>query len=220
MRTPSSPGYAGNLQTFTENFLFDQKITEEGALAVSSTIIKNFTVEINGGDATLLDFSFEIEYDSTEQGLITAGDAYFLGMQVGDTTDLAPVADRMLVQIDWNTLTKNTDVLNLITDFSMNLYTSEKRYGGVGSKFTNLNTWNNRLHICGATFNLKKTSGAGIGDFYETKINSIAGQVVTRNSTTGAVSVLSSFDMPQLAHSIIDSIASRIQYSLYQKSEL
>jgi len=196
MRTPPSPNYAGNLQTFTENFLFDQKITEEGALAVSSTIIKNFTVEINGGDATLLDFSFQIEYDSIEQSLIFAGDAYFLGIQVGDTTDLAPVSDRMLVQIDWNTLTKNTDVTDLITDFAMNLYTSEKRYGGVGSKFTNLNTWNNRLHICGATFNLKKTSGAGIGDFQETKINSISGQVVTRNSTTGAVSVLSSFDMP------------------------
>jgi len=196
MRTPSSPAYSGNLQTFEENFLFDQLITDEGAAVLSSTIIKNFTVVINGGDSTLLDYSFEIVYDSTEQGLITAGDAYFLGMQVGDTTGLAPVSDRMLVQLDWNTLTKNTDVLNLITDFSMNLYTSEKRAGGSGSKFTNLNTWNNRLHICLATFNLKKTSGAGIGDFQETKINAISGQVVTRNSTTGEVSILSSFDMP------------------------
>lgn len=186
--------YLGNLNTFEENFLFDSKLTTEGAANVSSDIITNFSVDIDGGDATLLGFSFQLIYDTTQQGFVDNGDYYFLGMQVGDNSLSAALSDRKIVWMDVNTFYKNTDIPGLITNNDMQLYTSEKTPNGT-LYTSDVNSWNNRLHHAIVHFDLTKNTALPTASNF-IKVMGMKGQVIARNKVTFESFVLDNYDMP------------------------
>lgn len=196
-KLPSAADYSGNINTWATNFVFDTVVTTEGAADASSDIIQIFSVDIDSGDSTLLNFYFRLTYDSAQQTLIDNGDYYFLGMQVGEDSDTWEASDRMIVTLDVNQFYKNMDVTGLITSNTCRIYSSEKT-PLVGTPTTNIGSWDNRLHIAAWTFDLLKVSGAGIGDAYSTKIKAVKGQLISKNSTTGETFVItgSEFEFP------------------------
>lgn len=194
-KLPSQSEYSNSSTSWKTIRSFDQLEQTDGTAPVDGLYIKNLVVDVNASP-DYLDITFDVEYSTAAKSNLNSGDLYFIGVSVGDITLPATTSDRKIVWCDVNQYTKNTDIPDLITDNDINIYTSEKRAGGVGSKFSDVNTWNNRLHIAMVSFNLAKISGAGIGEMDETKVANIAGQVVSRNSTTGISFVLDTFNIP------------------------
>jgi hypothetical protein len=126
MKLSGASEYSNASNTLASNFLLDRLATVEGGASADSTIIQNLEVDIDGTDSTLLDFTVQTIYDSTQQAQISNGDYYFIGMLVGDDSGAAATSDAKVVWMDVNQFTKNTDITGLITNNSMEIYSSEK----------------------------------------------------------------------------------------------
>lgn len=194
MKIAEGTEYTNASNTLEQNFLFDSLATTEGAATVDSGIIQNLDVDIDGGDATLLDFTFQTIYNTTQQALISNGDYYLIGMLVGEDSGSATTSDAKVVWMDVNQFTKNTDITGLITGNTMEIYSSEKTPNGA-SYTTSANSWNNRLHHAKCNFLLTKNgSSPKLSDYI--KVTGMKGQVIARNRVTTESFVLDNYDMP------------------------
>lgn len=194
MKLAEGTEYTNAANTLEENFLFDYLATTEGAATVDSGIIQNLDVDIDGGDATLLDFTFQTVYDTTQQALISNGDYYLIGMLVGEDSATAASSDAKVVWMDVNQFTKNSDIPGLITSNSMEIYSSEKTPNGTLFR-SSANTWNNTLHQAICRFFLTK-NGASLKSANYIKVTGMKGQVIARNKITFESFVLDNYDIP------------------------
>jgi hypothetical protein len=209
-KLPDDTQYSNNANTWSVNHRFEQLTQSDGVAAVNGTYIKNLIVDVNASPQ-FIDITFDVDYTGVASSFDN-GDNYFIGVLIGDVTLPATTSDRKIVSCDVNTCTKSADVSGLITNLSMNFFSSEKR-PGIGLKTSNIDTWDNRLHICTATFDLLKRVGSGIKNTsLDVSILSIEAQFVSRNSTTGESFVLpdASFSMP------FDSVDVIVGDGLYQ----
>lgn len=193
-KAPTSTEYSNiNTESWDGIHIFDSKEQTEGAAAVDSTVIQNLTVAING-TATLLDINLDLIFNTAQQALISNGTKFFLGISVADDSLPATTSDRMIVWMDFQAMTKDTDISGLIASNTCKLYTSEKSFGSLGLATSDMATWVNRLHLCEFTFTLAKEA-LPFGAKANTNITSISGQIVSRNQTTGVEFVLDNFDI-------------------------
>lgn len=194
MKLAEGTEYTDAANTLEESFLFDYLATTEGAATVDSGIIQNLDVDIDGVDATLLDFTFQTVYNATQQSQISTGDYYLIGMLVGDDSGAASTSDAKVVWMDVNQFTKNTDITGLITNNSMEIYSSEKTPNGTLFT-TSANSWNNRLHQAVCHFFLTK-NGASTKSSNYIKVTGMKGQVIARHKITEESFVLDNYDIP------------------------
>lgn len=193
--------------------VFAQATAEDGGPLVDSDFIKDLMVEVNSGDNSLLDIIFDIEYDTTQKSLISNGDRYFIGVSCEDITLSAVASDGKVVWCDCNTYTKNTDIPDLITGNSAEIYSSEKTPNGASST-TNAASWNNRLHHARFNFLLTKNNINPHLPGY-IKIVGLKGQIVSRNSTTGESFVCDEYAIPM---SFITTIVGGAAYQIVNQT--
>jgi hypothetical protein len=189
MKLPSDSEYAGVTTDWTTNHIFDSVTNTDGTAPVDGDFIKQVVVDVNV-DTTLLDVTFDVEYSANQIDLISNGDRYFIGVQVGDYTMSADLSDRKILWCQCGEYTKNQDQDGLINNWSINFYTIEKT-PGVGTKTNNVDTWDNRMHFCVATFNLAKFANS-----WDSQIISIDAQIVSRQDTTNETFVVKSVNLP------------------------
>ncbi len=123
-KLPNSTEYSNQLSTFDTIWMTDSLEQLEGAGAGASSIITNCTVNIDGGDPTLLNVSLDISYSASEQLLITSAKNWILSLIVGDETLTPYTSDRVMLKIDSQLWGLDTDVTGLIQGTDLRFYKS------------------------------------------------------------------------------------------------
>jgi hypothetical protein len=202
MKLPAETEYAGVTTDWETNHIFDSLANFDGSASADSDFIKNLVVDVNT-DTTLLDVTFDVDYSTDQIALIEEGERYFIGVQVGDYTAGPDVSDRKILWCQCDQYTKNQDEDDLIRNWECSFYTIEKT-PGVGLKTNNIDTWDNRMHFCRATFDLSKFVNS-----WDSQIISIDAQIVSRNSSTDDTFVVKSVNLP------FTSVALAVDGTLY-----
>lgn len=178
-KLPDSTEYSNLPDDWETTHVFDSCTAVDAGGAVSSDFIENLVVDVNASPQ-FLDITFDVNYSTAQKLLLESGDNYFIGVTVGDITLSAALSDTKCVWCDVNQYTKNSDIDGLISNLDFELYSSEKTPDGLGLETTNVDTWNNRLHMARVNFDLKK-----FADSNDSEITKMVGQVVFRNLATG-----------------------------------
>ena len=200
-KLPSDSEYANKVDTFDTIWITDSLLQIEGALAGASSIITNCTVNIDGGDPTLMNISFDISYSASEQLLIADTKNFILSLIVGDET-LAPyLSDRVNLKIDSKEWSIDTDVTGLIQGTELSFVNSwDTTKLGEATNFTG---WDGDFIGCAFTFQTKAQDSA--------EIKNISFKLISYNSTTGDwfeinntnISVFNGFAATQLTNPLV-----------------
>ena len=192
---PSSPGvYSLNSFGFTENFVIDELSNVEGAATADSSIITNFEFNIDGGDAKLINLSFDITYTGAQQSKFTPGDYIFLGFEIENESLTAELSDRTVIELAVIDVTRDSDVPGLITSFQLDF----NNPGSVNT-FTGGKLWNNRALEASFIFRLSKST-----DFIYTLLTALNCEVVAYNTVTGNSFELNTYNFPLPSIPVVD----------------
>ncbi|NRA81850.1 MAG: hypothetical protein HRU18_26940, partial [Pseudoalteromonas sp.] len=168
-------------------FVFDKLAVDEGAAAGNSTIIKNFTATINGGDASIIDLAFELDYPIGDQLDFLDGDNIVLCASVGEIALSAELDNRQLVEIYAGSVEKDIEDTSVISNFDLNIYET----GAPGITFQSIDSWVNRAFETTFTFDINKKVNSEFG-----RLNSLTFKLVCFNPTTLDFGVLDTYVFP------------------------
>lgn len=185
-KLPTAPEYSNNSNTYEENFVLDQEFETDGGGTSSSDIIKSLTVSINGGDPSLLDISFNLNYPAADQDRFEQDDYIFLGVVVEDVALSATLSDRTLVELDTIRVTKDADVKGLLTNFQGDITIR----GGATAR-TDVDNWINQLYEMDFTFDLAKEA-----DSQNSRLTGLKLQQVAFDLTALEYFVLDEYNFP------------------------
>jgi hypothetical protein len=158
-KLPSAAEYSTQTNDFETNFVFDQLDVLEGAGASSSSIILNLDANINGGDPTLLDLSFDLDWNAAGVAInLVDGDNIAITAIVEDGTLTAELSDRMPVLLYAGPVSKDSDNLG-ITNNQIDFYGSSMNIA-LALPVSNVDTWNNRAYILSGSFRLVKDANS------------------------------------------------------------
>lgn len=116
--------YQNKNTPFDTIWITDSLEQVEGAGAVSSSIITNCTVVIDGGDPTLLNVTLDTGYSASEQLLITSSKNWLMSLIVGDETLAVYASDRVMLKIDSQLWGLDTDVPGLVQNTNLEFINS------------------------------------------------------------------------------------------------
>lgn len=132
--------YQGNTNTVQENFMFDQKLQEEGSPPVSSTIINDLTITLIG--AGEIEIEADLIYSVPQQNDLTNNDTYAIWLHIQDDSQSNAVSDRVPLVLDSRNFDIDLDVPDLLFPDEINskIIPHDKTESDFG--FTNLAGWN------------------------------------------------------------------------------
>lgn len=186
-RLANSSEYSDNSDSLDENFTFDSLAVDEGASAANGTIIKNFTATINGGDASIIDLEFELEYPAGDQIDFTAGDNIVLCASIGEIALDPELDNRQLIEIYAGAVAKDQEDTSIITNFDLSIWET----GAPGTTFQAVDSWVNRAFECSFNFDIQKDADSDFG-----RLNSLTYKLVCFNPTTLDFGVLDTYVFP------------------------
>lgn len=152
-KLPLSTEYSTNSNTYEYNYILDSISNTEGSGTIDSDLINNFSFEINGSNAKLIDITFEISYDDLQKARLQNGSWIFLGFAIENQSLSASFSDRVLIELDAIQVTKDSDIEGLADNFVARFNEPSSAFSTSGSK-----VWNNRLLECDFSFDLTKVN--------------------------------------------------------------
>ena len=159
---PSESGYTDKTTDLDTNFLLDQKYNTIGAAAASSDFIKNFQISLDSGNAVV---SFEVDYSTAQQALITSNDNYLIAVQVGDESLSAGNSDRVMILADTRSYEQDADIAGLMSVSKFDMFPHEYTKG-IDTPFTDLIQWNEDGALIDGTFSIDLSKNAFINDLF------------------------------------------------------
>jgi len=184
-RFPTIDEYSLNSNSYNNNFMLDQVVNIQAGAPLSGSIIKNFEFLLNV-DPSIIDINFALTYSDLNQSDFTEGDRILLQIGVEKNGTTAELSDRTLVTIGLVTITRDTDIDGLITNFQP----AFSNPASIGT-FTGGIVWNNRALECNFSFNLSKNLSYEL--ILLTKLSSIIRAV---NTVTGDRFTLDNYNFP------------------------
>ena len=157
-KLPTQSEYENKGSTFDEVWKFDGLSQTAGTAAVSSTIIKNYTVTANV-DLSLLDLSFDIEFTAAQQLDIENGADFILSAIVGKATLNVYEEDRANIIIDSGSYSRDSDVSGLVQGNDMRFFVSGNEIVTPTTEPTMLNNWD--LDFVGVYFDFQTKAEDG-----------------------------------------------------------
>lgn len=164
-KLPITSESENKLNSFDDVWLHETLTQLEGAASANGTIITDFDVDINGGDATLLDLSHAIAYSSAQQDLTSGTGDFILSIIVGDQTLGVYAIDKVNLKIESQDWSQVEDVSGLVVGNDTRFVTSGQAmvYNAVGP--TNFSGWDGDLVGMNFKFQTKAQDGAKLIDF-------------------------------------------------------
>lgn len=126
-RLPDVSEYENKPETFATVWTYESLLQDEGAGAVSGSIIKNLVVTLNS--ATDIDVDFDIDLPLDTQGRISDGDQFIIWITVGDQSTTIPLENQVNL-LYTNFANKNNDIDGLIYDYEPLFYNSFNSFAG------------------------------------------------------------------------------------------
>ena len=181
---------SGSLGTFDEIFIFKSAVSTDGAGASTQGLFVDYTVAIDGSDATLLNVTATIRYSAAQKLRINAGDSFLIGVAVADDALSATLSDRVIVWSEQNEWDKSTDVDELISDNQIDFYLPGQVIGAATPE-TGFYSWNNRITRMIGYFRLAKEANS-----INAQITAFKVQIVSRLGSTDTFFKLDEFIFP------------------------
>ena len=158
-KLPTLAEYQNKTEAFDSIWLFDNIFNTESGAAASSGIYTNFEFSITASDT--ISVSVDIDFSASQQLKISDTSYYALwfGIANEDLTD-PDLIDRVNLIIDVDRYTRNTDVANLITNYTPKFREEFKSLSGV--YYTNFSGGDGDLWSMDFSFQVDTTKQAQI----------------------------------------------------------
>lgn len=183
-KLPTEQEYALSGGTFEENFVFKGVRQVESAGQIDDGFIKNFEVNKDGGDPTILVLNFDIEYSAAELAYILDGSTVYLGVSVEDNgISNAEDSNRVTVHSAYTNVIRTPDIPGLVFDNQLNFFNSAQE-PAIDNPSSDLRTWINTIWKVYGEFKILKepTDGEGLNQnalLTELKVQVVAKKIGT-----------------------------------------
>lgn len=151
--------YQNKKESFDEIWLRESLIQSEGAVAVSNTIITNYTITLNA-DPSLLDVSFDIAYSSDQQKLLSKDTNYLLSFIMADETKGVYDTDKANMLLPVEPYSQNGDVVGLVQNNDMRFFDSGGEIHAPAGQQTDFKGWDGDFVGVSFAFETKAELGA------------------------------------------------------------
>lgn len=180
--------YSDNENSFDDNFLFESLANTDGSGAASNVggCLQNFTCNINGADASLVDISFRLVYPSSYASNLQNDDKIILVVSVEDSSLDAEDSDRTTVLLEVTTVDKSTDVEGQISNYQLSI-----KQVGAATGYTDAKTWINSAFEHTFSFDMAKAANSS-----DALLKSLKYACVALNTSTLDFFELESYNFP------------------------